>query len=112
MSQDYTRRLRELAEDLHQEAARLEVVGRALTRDEMRRVDALRTAEDLVLRALRELESGPPARDRDQGGVMRGDDDSDFHPRINHERSGPLENTGLAGDDDTPGYGRGGRGGR
>jgi hypothetical protein len=104
MSEDYKHRLRELAEDFRQEAARIQIVGRALTHEEMRRADALRRARDLVLQALDELESAPPAENEGQGSVPRGDED--LHPRMDHERSGPVENTALAGDDDTPGYGR------
>jgi hypothetical protein len=93
MSQDYTTRLRELAEDLRREARRVEVQGRAPTDAEIRRVDALRTAEALVLRALEALAGkGEGVTRGDPGGPDRGS----------------SESIGFAGDDDTPGYGRGG----
>lgn len=111
MSQDYTRRLREIAEELYQEAGRMEIAGRALTDAELRHLDALRRALDLVDQALRELESAPlpPAR---TGEVKRGEIAASVDETIHgpYPARGPVENSGLAGDDDTSGYGRG-RGG-
>jgi hypothetical protein len=101
MSQDYTTRLRELAEEMYQEESRIQGVGRALADAEIRRVNALRQAREWLDRAREALQSVAPPREG-PGGATRGDDTI----------SGPIENTGLAGDDDTPGYGRGGRGGR
>lgn len=106
MSQDYTARLRKLMDELHQEAARIETAGRALTDAETRRTAALRQARNLVEQALDVLASVPLPR---TGGVMRGDEDSPLLDDDAGPARGPLENTGLAGDDDTPGYGRSGR---
>ncbi|HEX6042639.1 hypothetical protein [Longimicrobium sp.] len=118
MDQDYVTRLEQLAEELHREAGRLEIQGRALTAAEIRRVQALRRAQDFVREAAFVLASAEDARDQ-ESGVTRGDDDPIVHGRIRDgssslsgdaDRGGPLENTSLAGDDDTPGYGRGKRG--
>lgn len=117
MSHDVSMRLRELEEELRQEENRIQVVGRALTDAEIRRVDALGQAREWLQRAREALESAPPQQ-QGQGAVMRGDPDDlpllagdDDTAGYRHERSGPVENSGLAGDDDTPGYGRGARGG-
>lgn len=101
---DYVTRLSEILDDLHQDAAHLERVGRALSDAELRRVDALRSAADLVQGAADALSdigpdaAPPPAASTGQASAIT------EIPRMSG--GDLLENSGLAGDDDTPGYDR------
>lgn len=107
--QDYTTRLRLLAEEMRQEGDRMEEVVRTLSDAEVGRMEALWRAHDFLLRALEELESVPRV---ERNGMTRGDEGPTSTASGGESSSaakrGPVESSGLAGDDDTPGYGRGG----
>ena len=129
MNDDYTDRLQRVLHDLAAESGRIQRVGRGLTAAELHRAQALDTASELLRQAIDALaaaqppDAAPPQEERTAADWPR--EAPAAPPQTGASAAAPAEAVdrmeridrmedasgfGRGGDDDTPGWERGGGG--